>query len=44
MSTTLSMTSRQLAPSTRIESQVHDVHSGEPKPSIEGIVTESGGA
>ncbi len=43
MSTTLSMTSRQFAPSTRIESQVQSVHSGEPAPSIAGITTSSGG-
>ena len=43
MSTTLSMTSRQFAPSTRIESQVQSVHSADPAPSINGIVTSSGG-
>ena len=44
MSTTLSMTSRQFAPSTRIESQVQSVHSSEEAPSMKGIVTSSGGA
>src|SRR6266567_239843 len=43
ISTTLSITSRQFAPSTRIESQVHDVHSSDPAPSIKGIVTSSAG-
>ena len=44
MSTTLSMTSRQFAPSTRMESHVHDVHSSDEAPSMNGIVTSSGGA
>ena len=43
MSTTLSITSRQFAPSTRIESQVQSVHSAEYAPSIRGIVTCPGG-
>ena len=43
MSTTLSITSRQFAPSTRIESQVQLVQSGDPAPSIRGIVTSSAG-
>ena len=43
MSTTLSMTSRQFAPSTRMVSQVQRVHSGEPAPSISGMVTSAGG-
>ena len=45
MSTTLSMTSRQFAPSTRIESQVHDGPlRADEAPSMTGIVTSSGGA
>ena len=43
MSTTLSITSRQFAPSTRSESQVQSDHSSENAPSIRGIVTCSGG-
>ena len=43
MSTTLSITSRQFAPSTRIESQVQSDHSSENAPSIRGIVTGPGG-
>jgi hypothetical protein len=43
MSTTLSITSRQFAPSTRIESQVQSVHSPEPAPEITGITTSAGG-
>src|SRR5258708_2031014 len=42
MSTTLSITSRQFAPSTRIESQVHWLHSAAYAPSIRGMVTSSG--
>ena len=44
MSTTLSMTSRQFAPSTRMESQVQSVHPDVPAPSMNEIVTSSGGA
>ena len=44
MSTTLSMTSRQFAPSTRIESQVQSLHSSEYAPSIRGMVTCSAAA
>ena len=43
MLTTLSTTSRQFAPSTRIESQVQSLHSLEYAPSIRGIVTCPGG-
>ena len=43
MSATLSTTSRQFAPSTRIESQVQLVHSAECAPSIRGMVTDAGG-
>jgi hypothetical protein len=36
--------SSQCTTTSRPESQVHDVHSGDPKPSITGMVTSSGGA
>ena len=44
MSATLSMTSRQFAPSTRMESQVQLLHPAEYAPSIRGMVTSGGGA
>src|SRR5580704_8366827 len=43
MSTTLSIISRQFAPSTRSESQVQPDHSSENAPSIRGMTTCSGG-
>ena len=43
MSTTLSMTSRQFAPSTRTESHVQSVQPGENAPSTRGIDTSGGG-